>query len=193
MGTYRENRRRTYFIDRSFQTKFIIKFCLLIISASLLTGILIYYFNRQTTTVAFENLRVVVKSTSDFILPIMLEILAIVTVLVSIATIIVTLFTSHKITGPLYRLKAELEKIKSGNLSSEVRIRADDQLQRVASELDEMRKTSKNSIEKLIDNWDSIKTSLDRLKEEMADEKEKRRIADNIENIDFELSKYKID
>ena len=188
-----KNRRRNYFIDRKFQSQFIMKFCLIIIIASLMIGGLTYYFNRQTTTVAFENLKVVVKSTADFILPTVLYILGIVTVLVGIATIAVTLFTSHKIAGPIYRLKIELEKMKNKDLSSAVYLRADDQLKKVAFELDEMRIGFKNSFNILKENWNTIKTNLQRSKKEMKDEKEEKRMENSIKSIDSELAGFKTD
>ncbi|MCK4463420.1 MAG: hypothetical protein KAU58_03815 [Candidatus Omnitrophica bacterium] len=185
------NRRRNYFIDKSFQSKFIIKFCTLTIIASLLTGFLIYYFNQKTTTVAFENLKVVVKSTSDFILPIVLQILVIVTILIGIGAVVVTLFTSHKIAGPLYRLKKELEKMKNGDLSSPVQIRSGDQLQRIASEFGDMRLGFRDSISSLKESWSSIKIILLKLKSETREEEEKKRLEDYINKIDSELAKFK--
>ncbi len=186
-------RRRNYFIDKNFQFKFIIKFCTLIMIASLMTGFLIYYFNQKSTTVAFENLKVVVKSTSSFILPIMLQILVIVTLLVSIGTIFVALFTSHKIAGPLYRLKADLEKIKNGDFSTPIRIRTKDQLQKIVSEFDDMRLGFKSSIGSLRENWASIKTTLLKLASEIKEEEEKKRFQDNIDKIDSELARFKIE
>ncbi|KPK39385.1 MAG: hypothetical protein AMJ78_08595 [Omnitrophica WOR_2 bacterium SM23_29] len=185
------NRRRNYFIDKSFQFKFIIKFCTLIIIASLLTGSLIYYFNQKTTTVAFERLKVVIKSTSSFIFPIVLQILIIVTLLVGMGTVLVTLFTSHKIAGPLYRLKAELEKIKNGDLSSPIQIRTGDQLQKVASEFNDTRLRLKNSVGMLKENWASIKITLLKLQSEIKEEEERKRLQDNIDKIDSELAKFK--
>lgn len=185
------NRRRIYFIDKSFQFKFIVKFCTLIVIASLLTGILIYYFNRQTTTVAFENLKVVVKSTASFILPIVIQILIIVTLLVGSGMIIVTLVTSHKIAGPLYRLKVDLERIKNGDFSFTIKIRAKDQLQKVISEFDDMRLGIKDSISTLRGNWESVKTSLLKLQSKINDEDEKKRLQDNIDKIDSVLAKFK--
>lgn len=193
MQGYKENKRRNYFIDRSFQSKFIIKFCLIVIAASLMTGVLTYYFNTGTTTVAFENLKVVVKSTADFILPTIFFIIIIVTVFVGIATIIVTLLTSHKIAGPLYRLKAELEKMKSGNFSSPVRIRTKDQLQRIASEFDELRIELKDAFGALKENWVLLKEYLQKSKEGIKDEKEKKDIENNIERINSELARFKTD
>ncbi len=186
------SRRRNYFIDKSFQSKFIIKFCSIVIIASFAIGILTYYFNRQTTTVAFENLRVVVKSTSDFILPTLFFIIVIVTVFVSLATVVVTLFTSHKISGPLYRLKAELEKIKGGDLSSRISIRADDQLQKVAAEFEELRLEFKNSIGTLKKNWNLLKEHLEKLKTAAANEEDRKTLEQRITEIDKELAKFKI-
>lgn len=185
------NRRRNYFIDKNFQTKFIIRFCLLIMLASLMTGALIYYFNMQTTTVAFENLKVVVKSTADFILPIMFQVIIIVTVIVGLATIAVTLFTSHKIAGPLYKLKMELGKMKEGDFSSPIRIRAKDQLQKVVSEFDGMRSDINKSMGTLKEAWSSIKAELSLLEREVKDEAKRKLLADSIKRLDSELARFK--
>lgn len=184
------NRRRNYFIDKGFQFKFIIKFCTLIIITSLLTGSLIYYFNIKTTTVAFENLKVVTKSTANFILPIMLQILVIVTVLVGISTIVVTLFTSHKIAGPLYRLRIELEKIKDGDFSSSIQVRTDDQLKKVIGEFDGMRINLGSSIKNLKEGWVRLKPMLLEFKSKIKEEDQKR-LNEDIDRIDSELSRFK--
>lgn len=135
------------------------KFCLINIAASSLIGILIYGFNRQTNTVAFENLKVVVKSTADFIQPIMSLVIVIVTLLAAISTIIIVLLTSHRIAGPLYRLTAELEKMKVKDLSHPVRVRATDQLQRLARECEAMRIEYQQSLDKIKTLWKSIQTA----------------------------------
>ena len=193
MADFSKNRRRNYFIDKSFQSKFIIKFCILLLIASILTGICTYYFNQQTATVAFENLRVVVKSTSDFILPAILWILIIVTMLVSLATIAVTLFASHKIAGPLYKLNMELEKIKNGDLSSPIRIRSKDQLQVLAQRFEEVRLFIRGSLHQLQDSWPTTKLNLQKLLEGISDKAAKKDVEEAIKKIDFELGRYKTD
>jgi len=193
MAKPKTERRRTYLIDKSYQTKFIVKFCSLIVVASILSGILIYNFNRQTTTVAFENLRVVVKSTADFILPITLQILLVVTVVVGLATIFIALVVSHRIVGPLYRIKEELAKIKSGDLSSVIQVRKGDQLQKLAAELDEVRLVLKDSLKSLKKDWSAVKAYLQKVEEDIKSEGEKKRIARDVESIDSELSRFRID
>ena len=183
-------KRKNYFIDKRFQTKFIVKFCLINMAASLLIGILIYGLNRQTNTVAFENLRVVVKSTADFIQPIMALVIVVVTLLAAISTIIIVLFTSHRIAGPLYRLTAELEKIKAKDLSHPIRIRATDQLQRLARECESMRIEYQQSIQKAKKILQSIRTTLPPSEDSKKNAEEKLQFERKIDELTSELEKF---
>ncbi|MDP6686286.1 MAG: hypothetical protein QGI05_04970, partial [Candidatus Omnitrophota bacterium] len=85
-------KRRTYFIDKKFQTKFILKFCALVAVGGFLTIGILYCLAVQSTTVSFVDSRVVVQTTADFILPILLQTVLIVMIVVSFATIFITLF-----------------------------------------------------------------------------------------------------
>ncbi|MFA5317843.1 MAG: HAMP domain-containing protein [Dehalococcoidales bacterium] len=130
-----QNRRRNYFIKKGFQAGFIIKFCLLLILACLIMFFVSYLFTGNTTTTSFENLRLTVKSTSDFMLPILLSSGITAVVLVSIATIAIVLFISHRIAGPLYRLEKSLEDIAGGDLTADVHLRQADEVKTLAETL----------------------------------------------------------
>ena len=160
-GSYK-NRRKNYFIDKSFQVRFIVKFCTVIISMNLVIGVLVYMFNMQTATVAFENLSVVVKSTSDFILPTVLLILIITTSVSAFMTILVALFASHKIAGPMYSLQRQMGKIAKGNLVEPVHIRSEDQLQKTAEKMEFMRKQLKEKVDILKVDWDEAKKHIEK-------------------------------
>lgn len=138
MKEHKIDRRKTRFIERSFQTNFIIKFCLLVIAGGLLTAGILYLLSMRSTTVAIVNSEVVVKSTADFLLPVLIQTVVVVMVLVSIATIVVTLFVSHKIAGPLYRLKKAMHDLAEGNFSAEINLRPLDQLKDIAQEFNKM-------------------------------------------------------
>jgi len=184
MSRYPHNRRKNYYIDKDFQMKFIVKFCFVIIVASIATATLIYYFNLQTTTVAFENLRVTVKTTSDFILPIVLQILAIVTIVAGILTVYFTMFTSHKISGPLYKLNVELKKIKDGDFTTPIRIRSTDQLQQIANNFDDFRKNMQETIKRLQSKCDEAENACS--KDEISKIKKK------IQTLKDELSQFNV-
>lgn len=131
-------KRRQYFIDSSFQSKFIVKFCAIVIVASLAIGAIITILSKDFTTVTIENTRVMVKTASEQMLPIIIVTVIIVNVFAAIAVIFLTLFTSHKIAGPLYRIKKEIDLLKKGNLHPNFRIRKGDQLQDLAGSLLDM-------------------------------------------------------
>lgn len=140
------NRRRNYFIERSFQARFILKFCMLVALGSLLTIGILYFIGMRSTTVAIVNSRVVVKSTADFLLPVLIQTVLVVMVLVSIAAIIVTLFVSHKIAGPLYRLKKAMHSLGEGNFSIEIKLRKLDQLKDIAEAFNAMARKLKERL-----------------------------------------------
>jgi len=131
-------RRHIYFIEKSFQARFIMKFCGLVAFGGLLTIGLLYLWAARATTVSIVNSRVVVNTTADFILPLLIQTVIIVTMIVAIATILVTLFVSHKIAGPLYRFKKVMEAMGEGDFLSQVKIRKGDQLQDLAKIFDDM-------------------------------------------------------
>ena len=134
-------KRKQFFIDPSFQAKFILKFCLIVIVSSVLIGGAIFLFTRGSTTVAIENTKVFVKPTSDFIRPILILVLALVTFLGALAVLILTLFVSHRIAGPVYRLRREIDALREGDLVRNFKIREHDQLQALSDSLNLMAST----------------------------------------------------
>ena len=155
----RERHRRVYFIERKFQAGFILKFCALIVIGSLLIGALVYFLSQRSTTVVFEHSRALVKSTSDFLLPLLIQTIIVVSAIVGIATIALTLFISHKISGPLYRLKKELSTIGIGDLSGDFSLRKDDQLQDIANSMSNMIKGLRDRVSDLKNEWQGFKDS----------------------------------
>lgn len=136
-----EHRRRRYFIDPVFQMDFILRFCLVVIVSSLLIGIFVFLLSQNSTTVAIENTHVFVKRTSDFILPVLAVTVLVVTAFSAVVVLILTLFVSHKIAGPIYRLKEEIKAVTQGDLTRKFQIRQKDQMQDLAGNLKGMGET----------------------------------------------------
>lgn len=188
-NTTRPYRRRIYFIERAFQTKFILKFSALVAVGGLLTIGILYLLAMQSTTVSIVNSRVVVQTTADFILPILIQTVAIVMVIVGLAAVCVTLFVSHKIAGPLYRFKKVMQALAEGDFSSDFRIRHLDQLQDVANTFNNMIIKIRAELKALKDNFSSLKEKLDSISEyEIAEHK--RSILGELKRISAQL--YKI-
>lgn len=154
--------RKQYFVERGFQAKFILKFCVIVIIATAVIGSLLFLLTKDSTTVAIENTKVMVKNTSDFLLPMIITTFVLVTIFSALSVGILSLFISHKIAGPLYRLKKEIEKVKGGDLTGSFRIRTGDQFKPLAQALEEMGCSVKEKIKILKEGFDSIYPRLDR-------------------------------
>ena len=126
------NRRKNFYIKKDFQRNFILKFCALVAVGAVISGAIIYAISSATVTTTFENSRLTIKGTADYILPTVFFSSIIVVLLVGIATIIMTLFTSHKIAGPLYAIEKRVDEVAALNLRTEFRLRPGDQIKPLA-------------------------------------------------------------
>ena len=132
------HRRKNVYIDKDFQTHFILKFCALVFVGAGFTIAFLYLLSLQSTTVSFVQAKVKVMTTADFLLPVLIQTVLIVMGFVSLASIGVTLIVSHKIAGPLFRFKQTFKELAGGNFSNQVRLRNGDQLAEVAGDFNQM-------------------------------------------------------
>ncbi len=154
-----KERRRIYLIKRKSQMRFIIRFCLLVIAGALISGVIIYLMSTSTVTTSFRNSRLKITSTADFILPALLLSSLISVVLVGVATIVVTLFTSHRIFGPLYHLEKDVSRVAEGNLKVRFNLRPKDEMKDLAASLNEMVQALRNKVSEIKDALSEIEST----------------------------------
>lgn len=188
MSEARGYKRHIYFIEKKFQTEFILKFCGLVAAGALLTIGILYFLSSKSTTVSIVDSRVMVRATSDFLLPILIQTVFIVMILVGFATVFVTLFVSHKISGPLYHFKKTMEELGEGNFSLDFRIRCLDQLQSLAETFNAMIGNTRKQVNLIKANFSSLKEKLDSLSQDEVAEHKKSALAE-LKNISKELDK----
>jgi len=188
MENSKPHKRRNYLIDREFQFKFILKFCALVAAAGLLFMSILYFSVMQSTAVSIVNSRVVVRSTADLILPILIQTVIVVTIIISLASIFVTLIISHKIAGPLYRFKKVIQELENGDFSSDFQIRNPDQLQELAKAFNSMIKKVREEMGQLKENSFTLTEKLESFSEHEISEL-KRPIVRELKAISEELNK----
>jgi methyl-accepting chemotaxis protein len=132
-------KRRQYFVQKDFQSKFILKFCMVLLIGIIISIGLLFLLSKNTLTSSFEHSRLVIKNTASAILPSVFLSHLIAFVLITLLTIVITLLVSHKLAGPLFRFQKELKEIASGDLSNVVKMRKDDQVKVIADSLNQMR------------------------------------------------------
>ncbi|MBU9889249.1 MAG: HAMP domain-containing protein [Candidatus Omnitrophica bacterium] len=176
-------KRKNYFIDRGFQTRFILRFCVLVVLSSVFVIAVLYLLTGKATTVSFVNSRVVVQTTADYIFPLLIQTLVVTTLVVGLGTVITTLFISHRIAGPVYRFKKILASLGEGDFTVRCRIRPTDSLQDVAASFNAM-------LDKVRKGFEGVDKDLAALKRE-ADSGNLKEVKNSISEIDRALHHFK--
>ncbi len=135
---FEKNKRRQYYIKKDFQGSFILRFCLLVIIGSVVSGVILYVICGRTVTTSFENSRLVIKNTADYILPTLVFSGLAVVAVIAFAAGILTLFTSHKIAGPLYHMQKAIGEIGRGDLNTNIKLRKKDEVTALADTINAM-------------------------------------------------------
>ncbi len=120
-------------IERKFKAVFVIKFCLIIILGALFVGVGLYLFYGRKLGETYYSALSTIVNLKDILIPAIVFTILLQFIIFSIVTILLTLFISHRIAGPVYRLERVLNNVSSGDLSlTSIRLRTRDQIQSIA-------------------------------------------------------------
>jgi len=176
-----KTKRRQYFVQKDFQSKFILKFCTVLLIGIIISVGLLVLFSKNTLTSSFEQSRLVIKNTATAILPSVFLSHFIALVIIVLLAIVITLLVSHKLAGPMFRFQNELKEIGKGDLRNAVRIREKDQLKAVADNLDQMRV---NLQKKVVD----IKEEIEHIIESASEQKIPPDFSERLENLNQKIN-----
>lgn len=146
MPQKRPYKRSHYFVEKKYQFKFILKFCLIVVGGALLSTGLLLFFSQGTLTSSFENSRLILRNTASAILPAAILTNTVTLLFITAATIVTVLFISHKIAGPMFRFQKELKKIGEGDLTINIVLRKKDQFKNMAESLNSMTLSLKTKV-----------------------------------------------
>lgn len=183
-------KRRHYFINKAFQSEFILKFCALVALGCVVFGVILYALSSKTLTTSFENSRLVVKSTADYLLPGLLFGGIIVGILTAIVTSIIVVLMTHRVAGPMYRFEKQAEKIGSGELSSDLKIRKKDQFQDFVTAFNKMTNDLNSGVLKVVDVSEKLGDLIEKLSDSSGNE---LLLKEDIKKVVSELKKDKKD
>ncbi len=137
-------------IPKSYPLKLTLYILLVIFAGGLISFILIYQSGNiligKSYTEGIRNLAamkglIVQKSMIIYLLS---------SILVISGVIVITLFYSHRVAGPLYRLSVAAREISEGELSSPVRLRKSDVVHPLAETLNEVSESHSQTINQII-------------------------------------------
>jgi len=133
-----KNRRKNYFVKASFQRKFILKFCSLVVLGSAISGAILYFLSRDSVTTAFVDSRMVMVGTANYILPALLSSSIASIFLISIATTIAIMYISNRIAGPLFKIEKSVKELGEGDLRLRINLRSTDEITEMANSINGM-------------------------------------------------------
>ncbi len=156
-------KRKTYFIQKMFQTKFIFLFLSLVILGSIISGIILYLRANLYLNYQYGMAHIQLQKTGEILRPALFISYGISIVLIGIATVVLTLFVSHKVAGPLYRFERSAEEVGKGNLTLITRIRESDQAKGLADAFSRMTMDLRTKLQEI----DLRSTELNRMIEDI--------------------------
>jgi len=166
------NQRRNYFIDKKFQSRFILRFCSLVVLASVISGVILYSLSRGTVTTAFVNSRLSIVSTAHYIVPSLIVSSLVAIILIGIATAAVLMYLSHRIAGPLFNIQRSVREIGGGNLNQKIKLRSNDEMVKLADCFNEMTENLKIHLSGIKAKSDDLGEAINNLKNKASSSKQ---------------------
>jgi hypothetical protein len=137
-----KNRRRRFIVEGNFQTRFMLRFVIIIIGATLLaSGALlgVFFFKYQYGDADLSNLIILVSPEGvtrvSSLFQIVLVPVLVANLLVLCVIIPYSLVQSHKIAGPVYRFEQSMDNLLRGEMDFMVQLRKKDEFKYLASKM----------------------------------------------------------
>ncbi len=137
-----KNRRKRFIIEGNFQTRFILRFILVVVGATLLsTGAImgLFYFKYHAGGAELESLIVVITPEGETnvagLFQIILTPLIVANLIVLCVIIPYSLFYSHKVAGPIYRLEQSMDMLLGGDMDFIITLRRNDEFRYLADKM----------------------------------------------------------
>lgn len=150
-------KRKQYFIQKTFQTKIIIRFVLILVLGSIITGMGLYFLAANELETRLYTAHMTITNTREILLPTIILTTVIVFILLALITIYTVLYLSHRIAGPLYKFEKITEEIGKGNLTVDVTLRKKDELTHLQNAFERMLESLQSKIGVLKKNCTKMK------------------------------------
>ncbi len=131
-------KRKIFLINKSFQLRFAFYVCSWLIALSfayplIISNLFDYFIRYMALDPSGPALSTLESARSD-----LLWLLVLMQIVLILLTFLISIFMSHKIAGPLYRLDKYFKDVKAGHLGEPVRFRKSDYFQELAADCSTM-------------------------------------------------------
>jgi len=120
-------KRRNYFIKKNFQGKLILGYFLFVIGGCLFFIVLLGLFSADSLTINYKNYDIQLGQTPLMLLKEVIAAHWVFLVAGGTLLVIASIFLTHRIAGPFFRLEKALDNMSSGNLNDVIYLRKNDE------------------------------------------------------------------
>lgn len=131
--------RRTYFIKKNFQTRFILRFVATTTIWAVAAVTLFVFMAEQRLEEVLYSPHINVRTTVDLIMPSLLGAHLLSLALFTVLLLFAVWGLWRRLSPPLFILKKDIERVASGDLVSSIHLGEHDEFQDLAADLDRMR------------------------------------------------------
>lgn len=157
-------RRRHFFIDKHLQTKYMLLTIVLLLVYSAIFVIIIFtpYILPIQLNVPLEEKAEAARALLVLHKSVWPALLVVIPVLG-----VVSIFITHRLVGPVYRLRKALREITAGNLDTRVTLRKGDDLQELADDVNHLTEILSSFVSTLKHNYDSLSLYIDEMERQI--------------------------
>lgn len=152
-------------VEKSFKLRFALWLCVLTVAGAVVLTSFLYFATSKSLGGTYGEAIYVIHDLRIKIFPLIFSsfysILILAVTTLSIA--VISIFFSHKIAGPIYRLEKNLELIGSGDLTVNTKFRANDQLESLEEDINGMVRSLNYRVRGCAEALDEIKRCHERL------------------------------
>lgn len=159
-------KRSVFLINPSFQLKFSLIVCSIIVISTLIYPVIIYDFFKMMVSLLPNVPDKLIAARNELI-----TYLVFIQVVVTLLTFVVFIFITHKIAGPLYKLKNHLAAIREGKEITPLTFRNGDHFQDVAEEVTLFLETVQENQESDFEYLDEVSLYIENLATVVPDDK----------------------
>jgi len=122
-----KHKRRNFFIKKNFQGRLILGYFLFVTGGCLLFTFILAAFSADTLTVVYQNHDLQLGQTPMMLVKKMLAAQWVFIVLGGSLIVSASLFITHRLAGPVFRLERALNNMNNGNLNDTIHLRKKDE------------------------------------------------------------------
>ena len=152
-------KRRNFFIDREFQGRTMFKAFLGVLLGCVLLALLIALFSANTLSVTYDNYHLSLGTTPKLLLSRILNAGWLFILLAGVLVSLLTLFLSHRVAGPFYRLEKTMTAMVAKDLSDRVNLRKKDEGKGLAGKINELARTLQDTVLEMRGEAEAIRKS----------------------------------